>query len=63
MMVLNIHVPGATPYEIGDEIWKESLATPSVPKQRSSPPTRARTCSNRPTKHTGTHCETGSPSR
>jgi hypothetical protein len=26
MMVLNIHVPGATPYEIGDEIWQESLA-------------------------------------
>ena len=25
MMVLNIHVPGATPYEIGDEIWQESL--------------------------------------
>jgi hypothetical protein len=26
MMVLNIHVPGAMPYEIGDEIWQESLA-------------------------------------
>ena len=25
MMVLNIHVPGAAPYEIGDEIWQESL--------------------------------------
>src|ERR1039458_7006710 len=25
MMVLNIHVPGATPYVIGDEIWQESL--------------------------------------
>jgi hypothetical protein len=25
MMVLNIHVPGATPCEIGDEIWQESL--------------------------------------
>ena len=25
MMILNIHVPGATPYEIGDEIWQESL--------------------------------------
>jgi hypothetical protein len=26
MMVLNIHLPGATSYEIGDEIWQESLA-------------------------------------
>jgi hypothetical protein len=26
MGVLNIHVPGATQYEIGDEIWQESLA-------------------------------------
>jgi hypothetical protein len=25
MMVLNVHVLGATPYEIGDEIWQESL--------------------------------------
>jgi hypothetical protein len=24
-MILNIHVPGATPYEIGDEIWQEPL--------------------------------------
>jgi hypothetical protein len=26
MMVLNVHVPGASPYEIGDEVWQESLA-------------------------------------
>ena len=25
MMVLNVHVPGASRYEIGDEIWQESL--------------------------------------
>ena len=26
MMVLKVHVPGATPYEVEDEIWQESLA-------------------------------------
>ena len=26
MMVLNIHLPGATPHDLGDEIWQESLA-------------------------------------
>jgi hypothetical protein len=26
MMVLNVHVRGATSYEIGDEMWQESLA-------------------------------------
>jgi hypothetical protein len=25
-MVLNVHVRGATSYEVGDEIWQESLA-------------------------------------
>jgi hypothetical protein len=25
MMVFNVHVPGALPHEIGDEIWQESL--------------------------------------
>jgi hypothetical protein len=26
MMILKVHVPGAPSYEIGDEIWQESLA-------------------------------------
>ena len=25
-LILRVHVPGAEPYEIGDEIWQQSLA-------------------------------------
>ena len=25
-IILRVHVPGAEPYEIGDEIWQQSLA-------------------------------------
>ena len=25
-LILRVHVPGAEPYEIGDEIWQRSLA-------------------------------------
>jgi hypothetical protein len=24
-MILNVHVPGANPYDVGDEIWQEAL--------------------------------------
>ena len=25
-LILHVHLPGAEPYEVGDEIWQQSLA-------------------------------------
>jgi hypothetical protein len=38
MTVLNIHVPDAMPYEIGDEIWQESLTGGGRPPPGLPPP-------------------------
>jgi hypothetical protein len=40
-LILQVHLVGAEPYEIGDEIWQHPSPTRSAPRRTPSPATPA----------------------
>ena len=62
-MILKVHVHGAASYDVGDEVWQGSLAKPSTPKPRRSPPMPALTCSSLQARHIARPSADGSSTR
>jgi hypothetical protein len=62
-MILTVHIQGAPSYDIGDEIWQQSLADAiPAPKPKPSPATPDPNSSHCPTRRIAMRCENRSSS-
>jgi hypothetical protein len=51
-MILEVHIPGAPSYDIGEEIWQQSLDEAIADEAQRSPTTQEPTSLNPPTRNT-----------